>query len=104
MTARARFDANERREELFALAYYTCKVCGHPLHWQGTAQLAHRIAQTKSNIQRYGAHVVHHDKNLVPVCSLRCNDACNIGFNPVAAQELADEINNLKEASDGRRH
>ena len=102
MTSKAKFDANERREEMFARAYYICKVCGHPLHWQGTAQLAHRIAQSKANVTRFGAHVVHHDLNLVPVCSLKCNDLCNIGFNPVAAQALADEINNLKEASHGR--
>ena len=31
MTARAKLEANDRREELFAAVGYRCVVCGRPL-------------------------------------------------------------------------
>lgn len=98
MTSRAKFTANENREELFASVHYRCQVCGLPLTWFGTPQLAHRIAQSKANLKRFGEAVIHHKLNLVPVCSLKCNDACNIGFNAVAANSLAESITTSKEA------
>lgn len=92
MTARQKLEAEEKRQEIFARDGYLCRECGRSVHAFGTAQLAHRIAQTKSNKAKYGLEVIHHPLNLASVCSLRCNDAQNIGFNPEACRELVEEI------------
>ena len=51
---------------------WTC-VCGNSVHIYGTPQIAHRLAQTKANIKKWGKGVIHHNVNLRAVCSLRCN-------------------------------
>ncbi len=66
-----------------------CEVCGKELvQMQG----AHRIANTKANRDKYGAFVIDHVMNIAIVCSLKCNDACNIGNNPGAVAELVHSI------------
>jgi len=94
MTEYQKFEANEKREELFEKCGYVCQVCGKSIHHYGVPQLAHRISQGKTNLKKYGAEIIHHGYNLVPVCSLDCNDACNIGFDPIAVQELIERIKN----------
>lgn len=78
--------------EIYARALWRCEVCGKSVRHYGTPQLAHRIARTKANIKRYGREVICHPSNLAPVCSLRCNDACNVGNNPRKAREIVDLI------------
>lgn len=90
MTAKQKFAANEQREALFTAAWWSCVVCLESLG--PTAQLAHRVAKTVARLNTYGPVVMHHPLNLVPVCSLRCNDACNIGNRPVEAKALLDRI------------
>jgi hypothetical protein len=85
---------DDLRQELYHECNYVCEVCGSPIYYYGTPQLAHRIAQTKANIKKYGCEVIHNRKNLVPVCCLKCNDACNIGYNPEAVKKLVEEIKN----------
>ena len=80
------------RQELYQECNYVCEVCGRSIYYYGTPQLAHRIAQTKANIKKYGSEVIHNRKNLVPVCSLKCNDACNIGYKPEKVKKLVEEI------------
>ena len=89
MTERQAFEANEQREDIFRDFAYLCGVCWNPVRRYGKQQLAHRIAQTEDNIKKYGADVIHHRMNLVPVCCLRCNDACNTGMKTKQADELA---------------
>jgi hypothetical protein len=92
MTARNKFDANERREAIFAAAGYRCEVCRMPVRRYGTAQLAHRIPATVANLRKYGEAIIHHAHNLAPVCGLRCNDHVLIGNNPIAREALVDRI------------
>jgi hypothetical protein len=92
LTDRERFNLAELKKELFRRCDYTCAVCGGSIYQYGTPQLAHRIAQTESNIKKYGKKVIHHKKNLVSVCCLACNDACNIGHKLADADRLAAEI------------
>ena len=55
--------------------------------------LAHRIAQTKINIKLYGKDVIHHDDNLVLVCSCQeHNDYFNIGNRPAEREALVQQI------------
>lgn len=66
-----------------------CEVCGKELvEMQG----AHRIANTKTNRERYGSFVIDHVKNIAIVCSLKCNDACNIGNRPGEVMKLIASI------------
>ena len=43
-------------------------------------------------MKKYGPEVIHHRFNLTAVCSLKCNDAMNIGFNPGKVAELVARI------------
>jgi hypothetical protein len=76
-----------------------CEVCGDQLEW-GTFQMAHRIPQRKWLFKLYGARVLHHPMNLAAVCGLDCNNSVSIGGQPMAIQELVDEI---EEELHGRR-
>ena len=67
---------------------WECVICGDP-----ATQLAHCIAQTKTNIKKYGKSVIHNWNNMLPVCSLYCNSRCNIGNNPAKTQKMLDIIN-----------
>ena len=83
----------EENQRIIALASSggVCEVCGKPLTrstWQG----AHRIANTKTNRVKYGSFVIDHPLNIAIVCSLKCNDACNIGNNPGKSMELVKKI------------
>ena len=93
MTERQSLEASEQREQIFRDADYRCEVCGKSIYTYGTPQLAHRIAQTKANIKRYNLAVIHNRLNLAPVCSLKCNDKCNIGNRPEQVKELVEKIN-----------
>ena len=83
----------EETQRRLALATFggICEVCGKPLTsstWQG----AHRIANTKANRAKFGDLIMDHPLNIAIVCSLRCNDHCNIGNNPGEAIALARRI------------
>jgi len=89
-------DREDQRRRVFARGGYCCAICGKPLcHHDTQPQLAHRIANTKANRKRYGSDVIDDDRNLWPVCSLRCNDACNIGGRPVEAALLSAQIQGM---------
>lgn len=83
----------EEQQRRIALAQSggVCEVCGKPLtssSWQG----AHRIANTKPNRAKWGNWIIDHPMNIAIVCSLACNQSCNIGFNPGASLELIEQI------------
>ncbi len=92
MTEREKFQIAEMKEFVFTRDSWQCQTCGRSIYHYGTPQMAHRIAATESNIRKYGKEVIHHSRNLKPVCSLRCNDAQNIGFDTEAADSLARSI------------
>lgn len=92
MRARDKFNANQLRDDLFAAANLECIVCGEYLGQHGVPQLAHRVAKTKARIENYGAEVIHSPLNMVPVCSLRCNDLVNIGNRPTETRGLIERI------------
>lgn len=68
-----------------------CEICGKTLT-AGTWQGAHRIANTKMNRQKFGSLVIDHPYNIAIVCSLKCNQVCNIGYNTGACLELLQRI------------
>ena len=90
MNQRAKFEALEQRNRLMAAAGWVCVVCRDAL--DSTAQLAHRAAKTKARLDKFGEEVIHSPLNLVPVCSLKCNDRCNIGNRPLEANDLLQRI------------
>lgn len=70
-----------------------CEVCHQPLALSD-CQLAHRIPQTKYNLQAYGKTVLHHEYNLAAVCSLRCNSAVLLSpaTHPIESKALIGRI------------
>jgi len=99
----------ETRKKVFSKGGFFCSVCGRPVKAAGTPQIAHKIKSgvgTENHIMSYiwnnyhkdrgrkfvQDHVINHELNLSPVCSLKCNDACNIFFDPVSRDALIDEI------------
>ena len=88
LTAREKFDAEEKKIEILSAHNYRCVRCGGQAVF-----LAHRIAKTSTNIKKYGQSIINHEKNMLPVCSNpRCNDACNIGGRPGDVEKLVREI------------
>lgn len=67
-----------------------CEVCGKPLgvHAQG----AHKIANTEANRKKWGSWIIDSPLNIAMVCSLKCNDACNIGNDTGACLDLVIDI------------
>jgi 5-methylcytosine-specific restriction endonuclease McrA len=91
MTALQKLEANEMRDKIFRRDSYTCQRCGKSVY-EDSPQLAHRVSRNKMNLKKYGSCVINHELNMVSVCSLRCNDSMNIGFNPVKTNELVEKI------------
>lgn len=99
----------ETRKKVFAASGYFCMVCGAPVQKFGTPQIAHRIhkgRESEDHIMAYlwnkyqkdrgrafvREHILENPLNLRAVCSGKCNDKCNIFYNPVARDVLIDEI------------
>lgn len=83
MNDKQRYQYNIRYE----LDKRQCQKCG-----KAAKQMAHRIANTKTNRKVYG-NIIDHNENLVSVCSLDCNGTFNIGNNPVKSAKLIAIIN-----------
>ena len=83
----------DAKERICEKQGYRCSVCGRPVTLFN-CQLAHRIPATKSYLKKYGKDIIHADKNLVGVCSLRCNDAVLLDpkTNPIKAEKLIEEL------------
>lgn len=81
----------EQRMVKLACCGGVCEVCGKTLTnrtWQG----AHRIANTKPNRAKWGDFIIDHPENIAIVCSLACNQVCNIGNNPGECLRLVQKI------------
>lgn len=87
-----KLEANDKRQTIFERDGYRCHNCGKSIYANGTPQLAHRICKSNANINKYGENIIHHPLNLLSACCLKCNDAANIGNNPVAREALIDTI------------
>jgi hypothetical protein len=92
MTERDVFELSEKKQAIINAQGGRCYNCGGPVNQYTSPQLAHRIAQTKSNLKKYGREIIHHPLNTPAVCCLACNDAVNIGFNPGETEKLVSEI------------
>ena len=89
MTNREKLEADETKQNIIATMGYRCEVCGNPVNYF-TAQIAHRIPQTRAYMQKYGKDIMHHPFNLAVTCCLKCNSAVllNPATNPIKASEL----------------
>lgn len=81
----------QQREQALGLSGGVCAVCGKPLN-SGAPQYAHKIANTKTNRNKYGSFIIDNVLNGAYVCSLGCNQRMNIGFNKGAILDLIAEI------------
>jgi len=87
MTAREK----EERVARYNMSGMRCEVCGEPI-LSGHPQIAHCIADTKANNAKYGWFFIQHRLNYRAVCSLKCNDACNIGYDKGKVLDLLADI------------
>ena len=82
---------NRQRVEALTTCGGICEVCGKILTtrtWQG----AHRIANTKANRAKWGNFIIDHPLNIAIVCSLGCNQVCNIGYKEGECLRLIKKI------------
>ncbi len=94
MTELEKYELNQEKIRHLVQNRY-CPVCKkNMLEEYCQPQWAHRIPQTKMNLKKYGAEVIHHIKNRVLVCSLKCNSAVLLSpaTHPIEAEELVREI------------
>lgn len=92
MNSRQKLDAEDKRLELFRAVNWTCVACGEPLAKHSTAQLAHRVPKRESMLMKWGSEVINSPLNMVPVCSLPCNDAVSLGTVGLPAKALLERI------------
>ncbi len=93
MRERDKFEADEKRQRIFARDWFKCQHCGESILKNMTPQVAHRISKSKRRLKQYGPKVIHHSLNLVSVCSIgKCNDAFNIDNKPMEVFELVGKI------------
>jgi len=89
---RLKFCRREQDILIYEIHEWKCPTCDKDCRWQGRPQLAHRIAKSLMNYSRFGPEIVDHPLNRVPTCSLKCNDAQNIGFNQGRCREFVEEL------------
>lgn len=81
----------EQRKIALAKSGGVCEVCGRtltPSTWQG----AHRIANTQTNRAKWGSWIIDAPENIAIVCSLACNQECNIGFSVRDCLEVVEKV------------
>jgi hypothetical protein len=87
---RERLELQEIRETVHNRQMGCCFRCGMPVYIT-QMQLAHRLAQTKANIKRFGRDVVH--ASVVGTHPTPdCNDGVLINPDSMAAARLAHEL------------
>jgi hypothetical protein len=99
----------ETRDKVFCRDNFKCVICGKHIQTYNSCQVAHSIKSGKgseNHIMAYiwskykkdrsrawiNKYILDNEMNLSSVCSLSCNDACNIFFKPVERDELIDRI------------
>ena len=85
----------EQRRYALAVSGGLCEVCGRPLR-DGQPQGAHRIGNTKTNREKFGAFVIDHPLNIGYTCSLKCNGALDISQNPAECIKLCRRIYSME--------
>ncbi len=94
-TERQRFINHEERIELYLRDSGICQTCNSPVSIDDF-EIAHKIANTKANLKRWGKSVIDSPKNKATTHRGACNSAQNIGFNPEKSKALAEEIMGVK--------
>jgi hypothetical protein len=74
-------------EKRYIIDSYTCQQCGKP-----ACHIAHRLSKSKENYKKFGKDIIDSNINLVSVCSLTCNDSCNIGCSTERQKRLVHLI------------
>lgn len=93
---RKRFEVGAMKEQIFARDQWRCRVCGAPVTTT-TAQLAHRIPQSKAMIKKYGKEIIHHPGNLLTTCSLECNNKVQVNYEKQQLEVVYEIVHGKKE-------
>ena len=93
MTEREEADFREMLESAAEEQGGECPVCDKPLRRPGAVlQWGHILPQTRGNLKKYGAAIIHHRLNGWAVCSGECNQAVSMRTHPVAEAALVAAI------------
>jgi hypothetical protein len=87
-------DEVEQRDQyimIYARDHGICRTCGESVAFE-EGQRAHRIAQSGTNLNKYGGFIIHHPMNLALTHAGACNDAQNIGNRDEEVRELVSAI------------
>ena len=84
-------EEQEKRVEIFQKYGWICQNCGIDVR-EHTPQLAHLINQSKMNIKKYGAEVIHHEMNMQPTCSNKCNAKLSLYGKYKSIDDLVKKI------------
>lgn len=92
MTGSEKLLAEEQKRDMYNFHNGRCWICHERIRYS-TAQLAHRIPQTKGYLKKYGAKVIHHRLNMMITCPL-CNSSALLDpkTHPGEAAALAERI------------
>ena len=88
---RKRFEQHEERLAIYTRDKGICQACGKFVDIN-LFQIAHKIANTKTNRLKYGNAVIAHVLNKATTHPGKCNDFMNCGFKPDKCQEIVDAI------------
>lgn len=82
--------------------YSNCPVCDGVLNywlgndrlvWASPTQKAHFISNSPTKIKKFGKHIIDHPYNWTLVCSLKCNNAVQVGnAQPVLQDRIKADI------------
>ena len=89
----------EKRADIFIKANYVCEACGNDVR-SIQPQLGHRINQSKVNLKKYGEAILHHELNLAPTCSNRCNAKVSLYGKYTSIDRLVARIKKELKLSD----
>jgi hypothetical protein len=90
----------EERLAIYSRDGGRCQTCGDMVDINSFT-VAHKIAATKCNYKRFGAHIIDHRLNKATTHAGRCNDRQNIGNNPGKCAEM---IRQIEERSNHAEH
>jgi hypothetical protein len=87
MTDRQKLALHEERLAIYARDHGICQHC-HKSVPIDAFEVAHRIANTKSNLKRFGVFVIDSPHNKATTHRGACNSGMNCGFRPDACAKI----------------
>lgn len=103
MTASEKQEALEAKYSRHCQVQGKCEACNGGPFDVHIMQMAHIIGQTKVNLKKYGAEIIHHPMNMKLTCCLACN--ASVQINPATRRLEAEEhVEKIRQAIQSERN